>query len=145
MAIRKWTPTTLLRATRDKLNDGGKHWTKGSPSRPIYGDTGFKRTGVAYCVLGGFTAVLDGNPRDNNIPKEQHPAVIALANAIREERGQQPCASIDAARSTIIGFNDHTRTTWKDVDKILRRAAARPKSYIEQSSENLQRRIGWIK
>jgi hypothetical protein len=143
--VQNWTPTKLLRATREKLNHGnGEHWAKGA-AKGVYNwlDRKPKDKAPAYCLLGGVTEVFNGESRDYNIPKDAQPAVLALANAIRAEKGQKPCASIQTAQSTIIGYNDDSETTWKQISAALGRAAARPAHYIEQSSVALQRKIGW--
>lgn len=122
MATKKSEVQKVLRAARDLMNHGGKHWIKGRLSRTTKGEK-------SYCALGGIQAALGMKSHSHKLNNNTRPVAIALANAIRSEKGLPPLivhATDSAIVNEIVTFNDNNGTTWGRMKRVFTNAAKNP-------------------
>lgn len=110
--------TTLLSDTLDVF-DGGAKWYKGS----------YHYRGL-HCLVGGvehaYTIVVGGETLTSvygSTVRERSLAV--LAEVVRDLYPDRDGDFIDDDESQVIAFNDHTETTWVDVERVLNEAHRR--------------------
>jgi hypothetical protein len=133
-----------LRAARDKMNHGGRHWIKGAlRRRMIQNDVSNYAVGdnpawgeVGYCSIGGINAVSGRAQSAVVTSKLRGPMKKALASAIIRDNGGNfqgftlrddldGGITVEQAESVIIRFNDHAMTKWDDVKRVFTDAAKR--------------------
>lgn len=141
------TTPRLLRAARELMNDGGRHWIKGGLARTAarYSTAPDAREAVEFCSIGGVENVLattgvvrrsasvsnHGYFRGNAVRDR---AICRLATAIcRRDDSRSfgdyatPGRRFDArsayevsvAERIVARFNDHMATTWEDVSSVF--------------------------
>lgn len=104
----------ILRAARNAMNHGGKHWIKGDYNRKK------EDVGMCYCSVGAIH-----NTTKNQA--ERSAAFRALLVAGLEE--PMPVGSYwagsasELARYEIIRWNDMPKRTWNDVTKAFTKAS----------------------
>jgi hypothetical protein len=115
----------LLRAARDLMNAGGRHWARGRLTRTVRGERSF-------CAIGAIDTVAGVRPSNEKIRPAARPALQALANAIWDEgveEGLHPYRSLSDTNvlNAIMQFNDDSQTSWEDLKRVFTRAAKKPK------------------
>jgi hypothetical protein len=131
-----------LRAARDKMNHGGRHWIKGALRRKmIQNDIVLQRQGEQPGV--GRDRLLLPRRDQRRLGRAQsavvtvepsHPMKKALASAIIRENGGNfqgftlrddldGGITVEQAESVIIRFNDRQDTDWDDVKRVFTDAA----------------------
>lgn len=125
------TPAEFLLAAREKMNDDGAHWIKGSFIRVIYG------TGTCYCSVGAMqatgrgkvadeayfalaTSIQPGWAKEASLDMDDNPRIYGLDNTAKRHASMR-----DAAKDIIIGWNDAHGRLWRDVDRKFRAVAKR--------------------
>lgn len=68
--MKKSEISKTLRAARDLMNNGGKHWIKGALSRRKQGE-------VSYCALGGIQAALGVTRHTHKLNQNTRPVARA--------------------------------------------------------------------
>ena len=140
-----------LRAARDRMNSGGKHWIKGEEHMlvtadhdpggrgekyPVRGRTprGFAH---AYCSIGALKAERADDLAVIALAEVIEPSFMAHARKDAEEYAKDCEFSVAAtetyvhqclreqAEETIVKFNDDSFTTWAEVHSAFTRAAKR--------------------
>jgi hypothetical protein len=143
-----------VRAARDLMNHGGKHWIKGAEERLIdpnthtpgdYGDAGFAlaREGgeLGYCSIGALKKVDSPGLARIALAEVIDPMGMKDARARAREDADSWCKNygmkksdipayiegqlLDKTEDIIIGFNDASSTTWDDLRSKFTKAAAR--------------------
>ena len=101
----------ILRSARDKMNDEGKHWIKGRLSRK-------KAVGMCYCSLGAINAVTP----DRNERRAAKEALVALGLERSLPSIEHSGRRRSEVEAIVYTFNDSQRTSWRDVDRVFRKA-----------------------
>lgn len=133
----------VLRESRDKMNNKGAHWIKGTLSKKQ------KNGEVAFCAIGAICDTLGVRGSNDVCPTKAKPVVLALANAIREHCRPIPgnlyvadraFIDADSALKYVEGYNDYGKnypeygvTTWEDIRKVFTEAARSPRKYLEMA------------
>lgn len=106
----------LLQQAQLLMNEGGKHWGKGSFRNS---DGGYEN--YRYCAVGALREVLSpgatGVPTHNPIFRR---AVVSLARIVNSSL--PPKSGIDEALNAIYEWNDAPEREWGEVRKAFTRA-----------------------
>lgn len=108
----------VVRAAQERMNDGGKHWIKGSFRRKLADES------YGYCILGGVRAESKSSTK-----AAQEAAEEAILREIQgsgwgtEDRDWFTDRNVIRPFRHIPEFNDHPETNWKHVKAVLSRAA----------------------
>lgn len=125
---RRRAAARLIALARKKMNNNGKHWVKGTYHRMRVIVKG-KPAESCYCMVGGLNAA-GRELTEGRVKGDLALAKKMVASTIKGEevsavtwnshmRWGQLCAT-----SIIINKNDSYKTTWQDVNTILKDAAA---------------------
>jgi hypothetical protein len=115
----------ILKKAVTLMNNGGRHWTKGT----------LKRGHATYCSIGGINAAA-GRPQSygsNGVvvtaAKRELAAAITGDDRYVTKAGR-PGYTISDVEDVIISFNDRAETTWDDIKRVFSKAtrAARKRS-----------------
>lgn len=104
----------LLEA-REKMNNGGKHWVRGTLRRKNP-----STQEISYCSVGAIQAIPGDRATKNKLYRALNEALPKNFRATGF--GSRP-PGIEACKSAIIHYNDHWDRKWGDISRVFRRAA----------------------
>src|SRR6266576_2266990 len=96
----------LLEA-REKMNNGGTHWTRGTLRRK---DPNTHE--VSYCSVGAIQALTVDRTTKNKIYRALN-AALPVEYRAKEYNGREP--GLEACKNAIIHYNDFWERRWGDV------------------------------